>query len=59
MMGKYNLWCLLKFQQNKLKDGSIKMEKFIIKKIEADFDERWLRVKKIDDGKEYGSEKRR
>lgn len=27
------------------------MEKFIIKKIEADFDERWLRVKKIDDGK--------
>ena len=23
------------------------MEKFIIKKIEADFDERWLRVKKI------------
>ena len=28
------------------------MEKFIIKKIEADFDERWLRVKKIDDGKE-------
>ena len=54
MMGKYNLWCLLKFQQNKLKDGSIKMEKFIIKKIEADFDERWLRVKKIDDGKEFG-----
>jgi len=37
-----------------LKDGSIKMEKFIIKKIEADFDERWLRVKKIDDGKEFG-----
>ena len=34
--------------------GSIKMEKFIIKKIEADFDERWLRVKKIDDGKEFG-----
>ena len=31
-----------------------KMEKFIIKKIEADFDERWLRVKKIDDGKEFG-----
>jgi hypothetical protein len=30
------------------------MEKFIIKKIEADFDERWLRVKKIDDGKEFG-----
>ena len=30
------------------------MEKFIIKKIEADFDERWLRVKKIDDGKEVG-----
>jgi len=29
------------------------MEKFIIKKIEADFDERWLRVKKIDDGKEF------
>lgn len=27
------------------------MEKFIIKKIEADFDKRWLRVKKIDDGK--------
>ena len=27
------------------------MEKYIIKKIEADFDERWLRVKKIDDGK--------
>ena len=37
-----------------MKDGSIKMEKFIIKKIEADFDERWLRVKKIDDGKEFG-----
>ena len=30
------------------------MEKFIIKKIEADFDERWLRVKKIDDRKEFG-----
>ena len=30
------------------------MEKFIIKKIEADFDERWLRVKKIDDGKKFG-----
>lgn len=30
------------------------MEKFIIKKIEADFDERWLRVKKIDDGKKIG-----
>ena len=30
------------------------MEKFIIKKIEADFYERWLRVKKIDDGKEFG-----
>jgi len=30
------------------------MQKFIIKKIEADFDERWLRVKKIDDGKEFG-----
>ena len=30
------------------------MEKFIIKKIEADFDERCLRVKKIDDGKEFG-----
>jgi len=30
------------------------MEKFIIKKIEADFDERWLRVKKIDDGKGFG-----
>ena len=30
------------------------MEKFIIKKIEADFDEKWLRVKKIDDGKEFG-----
>ena len=30
------------------------MEKFIIKKIEADFDERWVRVKKIDDGKEFG-----
>ena len=30
------------------------MEKFIIKKIEVDFDERWLRVKKIDDGKEFG-----
>ena len=30
------------------------MEKFIIKKIKADFDERWLRVKKIDDGKEFG-----
>ena len=30
------------------------MEKFIIKKIEADFDERWLRVKKIDDGQEFG-----
>ena len=30
------------------------MEKFIIKKIEADFDERWLRVKKRDDGKEFG-----
>lgn len=30
------------------------MEKFIIKKIEADFDERWLRVKKMDDGKEFG-----
>ena len=30
------------------------MEKFIIKKIEADFDERWLRVKKIDAGKEFG-----
>ena len=30
------------------------MEKFIIKKREADFDERWLRVKKIDDGKEFG-----
>lgn len=30
------------------------MEKFIIKKIEADFDERWLRVKKIDNGKEFG-----
>ena len=30
------------------------MEKFIIKKIEADFDERWLRVKKIDDEKEFG-----
>ena len=30
------------------------MEKFIIKRIEADFDERWLRVKKIDDGKEFG-----
>ena len=29
-------------------------QKFIIKKIEADFDERWLRVKKIDDGKEFG-----
>ena len=27
------------------------MEKFIIQKIKADFDERWLRVKKIDDGK--------
>lgn len=37
-----------------MKDRSIKMEKFIIKKIEADFDERWLRVKKIDDGKEFG-----
>ena len=30
------------------------MEKFIIKKIEADFYERWLRVKKIDDEKEFG-----
>ena len=30
------------------------MEKFIIKNIEADFDERWLRVKKIDDGQEFG-----
>ena len=30
------------------------MEKFIIKKIEADFYERWLMVKKIDDGKEFG-----
>ena len=30
------------------------MEKFIIKKIEADFDEKWLRVKKIDDGKKIG-----
>ena len=30
------------------------MEKFIIKKIKADFYERWLRVKKIDDGKEFG-----
>lgn len=30
------------------------MEKFIIKKTEADFDERWLRGKKIDDGKEFG-----
>ena len=30
------------------------MEKFIIKKIEADFDERGLRVKKIDEGKEFG-----
>ena len=30
------------------------MEKFIIKKIEADFDERWLRVEKIDDKREFG-----
>ena len=30
------------------------MEKFIIQKIKADFDERWLRVKKMDDGKEFG-----
>ena len=30
------------------------MEKFIKKKIEADFYERWLMVKKIDDGKEFG-----
>lgn len=37
-----------------MKDRSIKMEKFIIQKIKADFDERWLRVKKIDDGKEFG-----
>ena len=30
------------------------MEKFIIKRIEADFDERWLRVEKIDDKREFG-----
>ena len=30
------------------------MEKFIIQKIKADFDERWLRIKKIDDRKEFG-----
>ena len=30
------------------------MENFIIKKIEADFYERWLMVKKIDAGKEFG-----
>ena len=30
------------------------MEKFIIQKIKADFDERWLRVKKIDDKREFG-----
>ena len=30
------------------------MEKFVIKRIEADFDERWLRVEKIDDKREFG-----